>query len=330
MSAGEASTYCETDRDLEHAHHMAWQVYEAGQWESLRARKEALADKGWTEAQIARDLAKIPQEQTATKMFRVRRGDPDPLPVHTDETGNIPLHVATAGWPQLISGTQLIESKHGSTKGYWFKEPNLGWIWTSDDNGIIAMAIREDKAFTSLPTDTRISWIQHMALVPKPQRAEALEDALHNKYTGCFMTRYIDGRWGKKSSKSSNPTNIVPQNLNYNHLTDTTQARHGRQHPQHTAGATDVCQVSDKDVINTWLYNHPYDIDSEEENYHIERGLKKAKNNAPWDNTTHVMHRAAKLGGLSPRTKAAYHRELHRNTTVTPDHQRRGHATTQH
>jgi hypothetical protein len=165
-----------------------------------------------------------------------------------------------------------------------------------------------------------------MALVPRSRRAEVLEDALHNKYTGVFLTRYIEGRWGKNSS---NPTNIFPQSLNYNPIPDTAQARPWRQHPQHTAGITDVHQVSDEDVINTWLYNHPYETDSDEENYHIEHGSKKAKNNAPWNNTLHVMHRAARQGGLSPRTNAAYHREFHRNTTVAPHYQKRGHATAQ-
>jgi hypothetical protein len=55
------------------------------------------------------------------KGIRVCRGDPDTMTVHTDEVGNIPLAAATARWPQLIVGTQLVDSKHGLTKGYWYK-----------------------------------------------------------------------------------------------------------------------------------------------------------------------------------------------------------------
>jgi hypothetical protein len=260
------------------------------------------------------------------KGIRVCRGDPDTFSVHTDEAGNIPLQAATARWPQLIRGTQLMDSKHGFTKGYWYKEPTLGWSWTSDDNGIIAMAIRVDEAFALLPMDTCISWILNMALVPTSERAQVLEDALQNKYTGEFLARMIEERWGKKFPI---PTNLKPQSNNYSPVPDIGQVRPWRQHLEEAAHMADVHQVSDEDVINAWLYNHQHDADSDEENHHRGHSSKKAKNDAPWSDRLHIIHRTANHGGLSPRTKAAYHREFHRNTPVAVHYGKRGYETAQ-
>jgi hypothetical protein len=260
------------------------------------------------------------------KGIRVCRGDPDTMSVHTDEAGNIPLQAATARWPQLIRGTQLMDSKHGLAKGYWYKEATLGWSWTSDDNGIIAMAIRVDELFALLPMDTCIAWILNMALVPRSEHAKLLADALQNNYTGEFLALMIEQRWGKKFPI---PTHLKSQNNSYSPFPDRGEGRPWRQHLEEAAYMAEAHQLSDEDIIKAWLYNHKPEADSDEENHHRGHSTKKAKNNAPWGDKHHIIHRTANQGGLTPRTMAAYNREFHRNTPMAVHYGRQGFETEQ-
>jgi hypothetical protein len=240
------------------------------------------------------------------------RDSPDALAVHTDEAGNIPMLPATARWPQLMNGTQAMESRHGWTTGYWWKEPTLGWSWTSDDNGVIAMAIRADKAFTGLPKETCIAWVLNMALVPPECRTEIIEEAELNQYAGEFLTGLIRQKWGKRYPI---PKNLVPKTNNYVTMTDQGRARPWHQHPQEMAYIADIPNVSDQDAIRaclerdqeavmSWLSAQQQEEDSDEE-----------------------KHNRRDLGlGFGQRTQkrirqdAPYHRDLQRNTLAAVQH----------
>jgi hypothetical protein len=263
-----------------------------------------------------RAMSTNPETQTGTwtdfKNNRAKgiiacRDSPDALSVHTDEAGNIPMQPATTRWPQLIRGTQSMDSLHGWTTGYWWKEPTLGWSWTSDDNGIIAMAIRADKAFASLPRETCIAWVLNMALVPPTRRTEFLEDAQLNQYTGEFLTELIHQRWGKSFPI---PKNLVPKTNNYVTMTDQDRTRPWHQHLQETHIA-DIPNVSDRDAIREIL---------EKDKEAVMAWLSTRQQDQESDEDTHNRRDFGPRTQKRSRPDAPYHRDPHRNTPAAVQH----------
>jgi hypothetical protein len=261
-------------------------------------------------------MSTIPEKQTGVwtdfkhnkaKGIIACRDSPEALAVHTDEAGNIPMLPATARWPQLINGTQYMESLHGWTTGYWWNEPTLGWSWTSDDNGIITMAIRADKAFTGLPRETCIAWVLNMALVPPDCRTEILEEAQLNQYTGEFLTKLIRQKWGKHFPI---PNNLVPKTNNYVPVTDRGRTRPWHQHLQETHIA-DIPDVSDRDAIREIL---------ERDKEAVESWLSTRQQDQESDEETHNRRDFGPRTQKRTRQDAPYHRDLHKITAAAVQH----------
>jgi hypothetical protein len=193
----------------------------------------------------------------------------------------------------------------------------LGWCWTSDDNNIISTSIRIDELVALLPKEAALVWIINMALVPKSQQAKLHSEAISDNYTGEFLHMEIQRRWGRKYAV---PAHLKSQNGGYDFPFNDKEHewrpwRHAADIQTDDQGTT---EMTPEEIVRTWVYQHQQEAEYEEENHHHSRSSKKAKNQEPWGDRHHPIHRTATQGGLSPRTLTAYKYELRRHLPVAP------------
>jgi hypothetical protein len=255
-------------------------------------------------------------QKDKAKGIRVGQREADFMTIHTDELGNVPLATATARWPQLAAGLEPFITNKGITKGFWWKDLKLGWCWTSDDNSVISTSIRIDELFALLPKEAALAWVLNCAIIPRDQQTRLLSEAINENYTGEFLHMEIQRRWGKKYAV---PKNLKSQDYHDGPFND--KEHEWRPWQQAADIQTDdqgTTEMTPEEIVRTWVYQRQQEAEYEEENHHHIRSSKKAKNQEPWGDRHHPIHRTAAQGGLSPRTLEAYKYEFHRHLPIAP------------